>query len=199
MSNIIFDTVKGLQAVSITDQFLREGKIFLQGSVNSDMCNEAIRQLLYLEQDDNINEITLYIDSPGGDVTAGLSLYDCIRLVSETKPVKTVCLGICASMGAILFLASEDRRMMQHGKLMIHAPAYGGNHDISHKKPNEIRVELDELNMCRDILDKLIAERTGIPLDEVIELTDKDSYFTAEEALNKNLATHIVKSIKEVK
>lgn len=199
MSNIIFDTVKGLQTVSITDQFLREGKVFLQGEVNSELCNETIRQLLYLEQDENVSEITIYIDSPGGDVTAGLSIYDCIRLVSETKPVKTVCLGICASMGAILFLASEDRRMMEHGKLMIHAPAYGGKHDISHKKPNEIRVELDELNQCREILDNLIAERTGIPLDEVVELTDKDSYFSAEQALNKNLATSIVKSIKEVK
>lgn len=199
MSNVVFDTVKGMQVVPITDQFLREGKIFLQGQVDSETCNDLIRQLLYLESNDEIPEITIYIDSPGGDVTSGLSLYDCIRLVSETKPVKTVCLGLCASMGAILFLSADDRRMMKHGKLMIHDPAFGGTHDISHKKPHEIQVELDDLNQCREVLGKIISERTGMSIKSVYKLTAVDSFFTAEEALKKNLATSIVTSIKEVK
>lgn len=199
MSNVVFDTVKGMQVVPIADQFLREGKIFLQGSVDSETCNEIIRQLMYLEGNDEISEITIYIDSPGGNVTSGLSLYDCIRLVSETKPVKTVCLGLCASMGAILFLSADDRRIIKHGKIMIHDPAFGGTHDISYKKPHEIQSELDDLNQCREILGKIIAERTGMTLKSVYKLTAVDSYFSAEEAIEKNLATSIVSSIMEIK
>lgn len=199
MSNIILETVKGIEFIPIEDHFLKEGKIFLQGDIDSKSCNVAIRKLLYLEQNDDIREITIYIDSPGGNVTAGLNLYDCIKLCSESKPVKTVCLGTCASMGAILFLAADDRRMMKHGKLMIHSPAYGGSHDIAYKKPNEIQVELDELNQCRELTDNLIAERTGMKIEEVVNLTNKDSYFTAEEAISKKLATSIISSIAEVK
>ncbi len=198
MSNIIYETTKGVTSVDITDRFLGEGKVFVTGEISPEHCNEWVRQLLYLAWNDTIDEITLFVDSPGGSVTAGLSLYDTIRLVTEFKPVRTVCIGMCASMGAIIFLAGEERKMMTHGKLMIHDPAFGEGHDIGHKKPHEIQIELDDLNKCREVLGELISQRTGMKLKEVYKITEHDAYFTAEEAVQKHLATQIITSLQEI-
>lgn len=199
MSNVIFETVRGIDAVPINDHFLRDGRIFLTEDISSSTCDETIKQLIYLEQNPDIKEITIYIDSPGGDVTAGLSLYDYIRMVSASKPVKTICLGMCASMGAILFLAADDRRKTSHGQIMIHDPAFGGPHDIGGKKPGEVQIELDNLNKCRESLGKIISERTGKTIQEVYKLTEHDTFFTAEEAVENNIATSVIDDIKETR
>ena len=190
MANIILESARGLQCVSIEDEFLRHREIFLSDDVNERSCNEIIKELMYLEKEDSSSEITIYINSPGGSVQDGLAVYDTIMLLNS--PIRTVCLGICASMGAILFLAGEKREMMKHGKIMIHDPAFGQGHEIGGKKPHEIKMELDDLNKCRESLAKIIAERTGKKLKDVYKVTAGDAFFDAEEAVKFGLATNII-------
>lgn len=190
MSNIIMESARGLESVKIEDEFLRKREIFLTESVNERSCDELIKQLMYLEKEDNTKEITLYINSPGGKVQEGLAVYDTIMLLHA--PVRTVCIGTCASMGAILFLAGDRREMMKHGRIMIHDPAFGGNHDVGGKKPHEIQAELDDLNRCREALAQIIAERTGKDIEEIYKVTANDTYYSADEAIEYGLATNIL-------
>ena len=145
---------------------------------------------MYLDNESS-EEITIYINSPGGSVQDGLAVYDTIMLMNS--PVRTVCLGICASMGAILFLAGEKREMMPHGKIMIHDPAFGGRHEMGGKKPHEIQAELDDLNRCRESLAQIIAKRTGKTIEEIYEVTVNDTYYDPDEAVEFGLATNIIK------
>ncbi|MEY8522141.1 ATP-dependent Clp protease proteolytic subunit [bacterium 1XD8-76] len=190
MSNIVMESARGLESVRIEDEFLRNRKIFLTESVNENTCDELIKQLMYLEKEDAAKEITFYINSPGGNVQEGLAVYDTIMLLHA--PVRTVCIGTCASMGAILFLAGGRREMMKHGKIMIHDPAFGGHHNVGGKKPHEIQAELDDLNRCRESLARIIAERTGKSMEEIYEVTAKDTYYSADEAVEFGLATDIL-------
>lgn len=190
MANIILESPRGFEAIRIEDELLRKREIFLVESVNSKSCNELIKELMYLNREDSSKEITIYINSPGGSVQDGLAVYDTIMLLDA--PVRTVCIGTCASMGAILFLAGSKREMMEHGKIMIHDPAFGGNQSIGGKKPHEIQLELDDLNRCREALARIIAERTGKTLDEIYEVTADDTYYSADEAIEFGLATGIL-------
>lgn len=189
---VIVESSRGYEALELRDKLLSDSReIFLTEAVNADSCNSLITQLMYLDRTDPDAEITLYINSPGGSVTDGLAVYDVIGLMEA--PVKTVCMGTCASMGAILFLAGTKREMMEHGRIMVHDPAFGGNHDIGGKKPHQIQSELDDLNRCRESLAKIISERTGKSLEEVYEVTANDTYFSAEEAIEFGLATDIIR------
>ena len=120
---------------------------------------------------------------------SGIAVYDFIRLMKS--PVKTVCIGTAASMGAILFLAGETRQMLPNTSVMIHDPSYGRN-DIGGRKPHEIQRELDSLNRTRTVLAEIIAERAGKDIEEIYKLTADDSYFYAEEAVEFGLATEIM-------
>ena len=191
MANIILESVRGFQPVAIEDELLKNREIFMTDAVDGRSCNEVIKQLMYLERKDPTGEITIYINSPGGSVQDGLAVYDLIMLLKS--PVRTVCMGTCASMGAILFLAGKKREMMNHGKLMIHDPAFGNGHEMGGKKPHEIQTELDDLNRCRDALAKIIADRTGHTIEEIKEVTVNDMYYTAEEAVKFGLATAVIK------
>lgn len=189
---VIVESSRGYEALDIKDKLLSDSReIFLTEAVDAASCNSLITQLMYLDRTDPDAEITLYINSPGGSVADGLAVYDVIGLLEA--PVRTVCMGTCASMGAILFLAGEKREMMEHGRIMVHDPAFGGNHDIGGKKPHQIQSELDDLNRCRESLAKIISERTGKSLEEIYEVTANDTYFSAEEAIEFGLATDIIK------
>lgn len=189
MSNIIYESSRGKQPIRIEDDFLSRRIIFLTEEVNTETCNELIQQLLYLDSVSD-EEITLYINSPGGIVQDGLAVYDTMMLMRS--PVRTVCIGTCASMGAIIFLAGEKREMMKHGKIMIHDPAFGGNCTIAGKKSHEIRIELEVLDKCRESLAHIIAERTHKNIEEIYKVTVNDAYFTATEAIDFGLATDII-------
>lgn len=191
MANIIKESARGITTVAIEDEFMKDRELFLASDVDEISCNKIIKELMYLDHEDRGKEITIYINSPGGSVQDGLAVYDTIMLLDS--PVRTVCLGMCASMGAILFLAGETREMMEHGKIMIHDPAFGRGHDMGGKKPHEIQVELDDLNRCRESLAKIISNRTGRPMKEVLKATEKDSYYTAEEAVKFGLATGVIR------
>ena len=190
MARIIKESARGYDVIPIEDEFLKNREIFLASDVDEISCNEIIKELIYLDREDSTSEITIYINSPGGIVQDGLAVYDTIMLLKS--PVRTVCLGTCASMGAILFLAGDKREMMKHGKIMIHDPSFGGGHSIGGKKPHEIQMELDDLNRCRESLAKIIADRTGKSLKAVCKVTEKDAYFSAEEAMEFGLATGII-------
>ena len=189
MSNILLESARGLQPVAIEDELLRSRQIFLDGEVNARSCGDMIKQLIYLEREDNTKEISIYINSPGGSVMDGLALYDTIMLMKS--PIRTVCCGICASMGAVIFLAGKKREMMKHGKIMIHDPSYG-RLDLGGKKPHEIQTELDDLYRCRELMAKLIAERTGKDVEEIYKVTADDSYYDPEEAIEFRLATGVI-------
>ncbi len=189
MTNILLESARGLQLVPIGDELLRNRQVFLEGEVNAESCGNIIKQLMYLENADNSKEISLYINSPGGSVSDGLALYDAIMLMKA--PIRTVCTGICASMGAIIFLAGKKREMMRHGKIMIHDPSYG-RRDMGGKKPHEIQTELDDLNRVRESLAELIAERTKRSIEEIYSITADDTYYGAREAVDFGLATGVI-------
>lgn len=188
---VILESARGFETLYLRDKLLSDSReIFLTEEVDAESCSNLMIQLMYLNRAEPDKEITLYINSPGGCVTDGLAVYDVIRLLKA--PVRTVCMGTCASMGAILFLAGEKREMMEHGRIMVHDPAFGGGHDIGGKKPHQIQSELDDLNRCRESLAKIIAERTGRSLEEIYKVTANDTYFSAKEAVEFGLATDII-------
>ena len=193
MARIIKETVRGLDLVSLEDEFLQDRKIFLTEAVDAGTMNELIKQLMYLEKQDRDAEITLYINSPGGEVTCGLGIYDYMTMMST--PIRTVSIGMAASMGAILFLAGDKRQMLPHTRLMIHDPSYS-HANMSGKKPHEIQKELDQLNETREVIAKIIAEKTGRTLEEVYAVTSEDTCFNASEAVEFGLATEIIDTEK---
>ncbi len=189
MARIIKETVRGLDVINLEDELLQNREIFLTEAVDADTTNELIKQLMYLEKEDDEAEITLYINSPGGEVTSGLAVYDYMTMMKA--PVRTVSIGTAASMGAILFLAGDKRQMLPHSRIMIHDPSYS-HANMSGKKPHEIQHELDKLNETREIIAKIIAEKTGRTMEEVYEVTANDTYYNAEEAVEFGLATQII-------
>lgn len=192
MANILKETVRGTDCIKIEDELLSRREIFLTEEVNAETSNELIKQLMYLERQDSGKEITLYINSPGGEVISGLAVYDLISLMKS--PVRTVCTGTAASMGAILFLAGKKREMLPHTRLMIHDPSFGGG-SIGGKKSHELRHELEKLDEVREALAKIIAEKTGRPLEEIYDVTSDDTFYSAEEAITFGLATEIMKGV----
>lgn len=195
MANILRETVRGLESVSIEDEMLRNREIFLVDEVDTKSSNELIKKLMYLEQEDRDREITLYINSPGGEVISGLAVYDYIRIMEA--PVNTVCIGTAASMGAVLFLAGKERKMLKHTRLMIHDPSYGCG-ELKGRKSHEIQHELNELNKVRKMLAGIISERTGKSIKEIYKVTARDTYYSAEEAVRFGLATKIITNAKEL-
>ncbi len=192
MANILKETVRGTDCIRIEDDLLSKREIFLTEEVNAATSNELLKQLMYLEGQDTGQEITIYINSPGGEVISGLAVYDFISLMKS--PVRTVCTGTAASMGAILFLAGQKREMLPHTRLMIHDPSFSGG-SISGKKSHEIRHELEKLDEVRTALAEIIAEKTGKSIEEIYDVTSEDTFYSAKEAIEFGLATGIMKGV----
>lgn len=192
MANILKETVRGIDCIRLEDEFLKDREIFLTEEINAQTSNELIKQLMYLERQDSESEVTIYINSPGGEVISGLAVYDYIGMMKA--PVITVCIGTAASMGAILFLAGAKRQMLPHTRLMIHDPSYSHN-DIGGRKSHEIQHELDKLNETREALARIISEKTGRSIDEIYKVTADDTFYSAQEAIDFGLATEILKGV----
>ena len=189
---IIRETARGLETMSLEDDFFQKREIFLTTGIEAEVSTELIKQLLYLNSMDPMKEITLYINSPGGEINSGIALYDCLCIMQA--PVHTVCIGIAASMGALIFLAGDRRAMLPQTKLMIHDPYYAGG--PSNQKPLEMEKRLQDLMKIRDTICEIISERTGKEKQKVQEITQYDSYFDAHEALEFGLATEIVEQFE---
>lgn len=191
--NILKETVRGIQPVTIEDEMLQHREVFLTEKVCRKTAEELLKQLMYLERERPGEPVTMYINSPGGEVASGLAVFDYIGVMES--PVNTVCIGSAASMGAILFLAGKERSILRNSEIMIHDPSFSTG-DIGGKKPFEIQEKLNQLMSVRDKLSKIIAERTGMTEEEVCRRTKTDSYLNAQEALELGIATKIIEREK---
>ena len=191
MANVIYESVRGISTIPIEDAFLRDRKVFLVGEVNDESCNTLIKQLLLMEGEDNSRPITLFINSPGGDVSSGLAVYDTIRLMKS--PVTAVVTGIAASMGSIIMLAcdSDKRFMLPSSRILIHDCSWG-RRDLGGYKPHEVEQELNQLKATNARLLSIISSRCGKTLKQVAKVTKDDRYFDAKEAIDFGLVTAVL-------
>lgn len=190
--NILRETSNGIHQIAIEDALLEKRDVYLTEAVNSATATALIQQFIYLEKENPGKPINFYINSPGGSVKDGLAVYDVIRLLKS--PVTTICIGLAASMGSILFLAADKRLMLPHSEIMIHDASFG-QAEFSGLKPDEIQQRTDDLLKTCKTLRGLIEERTGLSAKVVRDKMKKDSYFKAEEAMELGLATGILSSI----
>lgn len=181
---IIKETSNGYFSISLMDELMSNREIYCLGEINQESAGALILQLKYLERQDSEKEITMYISSPGGEVSSGFAIYDTMKSVK--CPIRTVCMGTAASFGAVLFAAGDTREMLPHSRLMIHDPLIAGNGLTGSAVSLSEKVE--DLMKNRQILGGLLAAETGRTIDEIYEKTAKDTWFTAEEAILFGLA-----------
>ena len=189
--NVIKESSRGYDALRAEDLFLRERKIFFTEEVTAESSKQLIQAIMHLEQENEKKEITLYINCPGGEVTSGLAVYDCLRGLS--CPVRTVCIGTAASMGSYLFLAGDKREILPHAQVMIHDPLVAGMQGAQNALA--LDKEAKKLMKTRELLGNILAERTGHTLEEVLEKTKEDYYLDAEEAVDFGIATTVITRI----
>ena len=185
--NVIRETSEGLNQIPIQDILFQRREIECVGSITDESVAALILQLRYLQHEDPDKEITMYINSPGGEVTSGLALYDAMKAVK--CPIRTVCCGIAASMAAVLFLSGDKRDMLPHSKVMIHDPLISGGVGGSALKLDAVAKNIMQ---TRQTIAEIIAKHTGKSLDEVLAATASDSYFDAEQAVEWGLADNII-------
>ena len=187
--SILKETSSGYDHVAIEEELMLTREIFVTDQVDAESMSALFMQILYLHREFPGEEITLYINSPGGEVSSGMAVVDLIRMIDT--PVRTICIGTAASMGALLFLAGDKREMMPSSRLMIHDPSPGGG-SLEGMKPAEIEEHLSRLRKIQNMLADIIAERTGKTKEEILAVTEKDTYFSPEEAIEFGLATGVV-------
>ena len=178
---VIEQTSKGERSYDIFSRLLKDRIIFLGEDVNSTTASLVIAQMLFLESEDPDKEIYFYINSPGGSVTDGLAIVDTMNYIK--CPVSTFCLGLAASFGAVLLANGEKgkRFAMPNAEILIHQPLIGGG-GIS-GQTTDIKIQADQMIKTRERLTKILADRTGKPIEQVMVDTERDNYMTAEEAL----------------
>lgn len=183
---VIEQTSRGERSYDIFSRMLKERVIFCVGQVEDHMANLIVAQLLFLESENPEKEIHLYINSPGGVVTAGLSIYDTMQFV--TPPISTVCLGQAASMGAVLLAGGSDgkRFCLPHSRVMIHQPLGGFQGQAS-----DILIHAEETQKVKKVLNEILAKHTKQPFDKVVKDTDRDYFLSAQEAVAYGLVDRI--------
>jgi ATP-dependent Clp protease protease subunit len=185
---VIEETHRGERGWDIFSRLLKERIIFLGTGVNDQVSNSIIAQLLFLESEDPEKEIYLYINSPGGSVTAGLAVYDTMQYIQA--PVTTIGMGQAASMGALLLTAgAEGRRMcLPNARILIHQPIMGG---VS-GQASDIDIQAQEILSLRQRINRILAHHTGQDKERIKKDTDRDYYMSAEEALDYGLVDEII-------
>lgn len=174
---VIEQTGRGERSYDIYSRLLKDRIIILSDEVNDATASVIVAQMLFLESEDPDKDIQLYINSPGGSITAGMAIYDTMQYI---KPdVSTICVGMAASMGAFLLLsgAKGKRFALPNSEIMIHQPLGGMRGQAS-----DIKIHADRIIKIRDTLNNIISEKTGQPIDKVQKDTDRDNFMTAEEA-----------------
>ena len=167
----------GERAYDIYSRLLKDRIVFVGGEIDDDSANAVVAQLLFLQAQDSEKEVSMYINSPGGSVTAGLAILDTMKMVK--CPVATYCVGQAASMGAILLASGEKGRRfaLPHARIMVHQP-WGG----AQGKASDIEITAREILRLKDVLNGILAEAAGKTHDTVVEDTDRDHFMSAEEA-----------------
>lgn len=187
---VIEQTSKGERSYDIFSRLLKDRIIFLSEDVNSASASLVVAQLLFLESEDPDKEISLYINSPGGSITDGMAIVDTINYIK--CPVSTICVGMAASMGAVLLAsgAKGKRFATPNAEILIHQPLIGGG-GLS-GQTTEIKIHADHMVRTREKLNKLLSDRTGQSLETIEKDTERDNYMTAQEALKYGLIDGIM-------
>lgn len=186
---VVEQTARGERSFDIYSRLLKERIIFLVGQVQDHMANLVVAQLLFLESENPDKDIHLYINSPGGSVTAGLAIYDTMRFI---KPdVSTLCVGQAASMGALLLTGGAEgkRYSLPHSRIMIHQPLGGFQGQAS-----DIAIHAQEILGIREKLNRILAEHTGQPIEKIRQDTDRDNFLSSADAVEYGLIDQVLSS-----
>jgi ATP-dependent Clp protease, protease subunit len=190
---VIERTSRGERSYDIFSRLLMDRIIFLGTPINDDVANLVIAQLLFLQADDPERDIFLYINTPGGSVYSGLAIYDTMQYL--TAPVNTMCMGMAASMGALLLAAGQKgkRSALPNSRIMIHQPSGGSRGTAA-----DIEIQAQEILYARERLNHIMAEHTGQPVETIEEDVDRDRFMNPEEAREYGLIDNVVTNQKEV-
>jgi ATP-dependent Clp protease protease subunit len=186
---VIEQSGRGERAYDIYSRLLKERVIFLVGPVNDHAANLIVAQLLFLESENPDKDISLYINSPGGSVSAGMAIFDTMQFIKPN--VSTLCTGLAASMGAFLLAAGEKgkRFSLPNSRIMIHQPLGGAQGQAS-----DIEIQAREILYLRERLNAILAERTGKTIDEISKDTDRDNFMSADAAVEYGMIDKVLTS-----
>ena len=191
---VIEQTNRGERAYDIYSRLLKDRIIMLGSPINDTVANSIVAQLLFLEAENPEKDISIYINSPGGSITAGMAIYDTIQFIKSD--VQTICIGMAASMGAFLLASGTPgkRYALPNSEVMIHQPLGGAQGQAT-----EIEIAARRILFMREKLNKILAERTGQPLEVIERDTDRDNFMTAERAKEYGLIDHIIERNEGIK
>lgn len=180
------------RAMDIYSRLLKDRIIFLGSSINDEVANSVVAQLLFLQSEDGKADVHLYLNSPGGSVTAGLAIYDTMQFVN--CDVATYCVGQCASMGAVLLAAGVNgkRNALPNSRIMIHQPLAG-----MEGTAEDIMIHAKEFAKVKERLNQILLKHTGHPLEKIEKDTDRDRFMSADEALDYGLIDHVIEHVTE--
>jgi ATP-dependent Clp protease protease subunit len=186
--NVVEQTHRGERGWDIFSRLLKDRIIFLGTAVNDTIANSVIAQLLYLESEDPEKEISLYINSPGGSVTAGLAIYDTMQYVRA--PISTICLGQAASMGAVLLAAGDagKRHSLPNSRILIHQPLMGGLSG----QASDIDIQAQEILKIRELLTEILVRHTGQSPERIKKDTDRDFFMSANAAKEYGIIDEVI-------
>ncbi|MBN2910284.1 ATP-dependent Clp endopeptidase proteolytic subunit ClpP [Polycladomyces sp. WAk] len=191
---VVEQTNRGERSYDIYSRLLKDRIIFLGSPINDAVANLVVAQLLFLDAEDPDKDIHLYINSPGGSITAGMAIYDTMQYVKAD--IQTICIGMAASMGAFLLAAGTKgkRYALPNSEVMIHQPLGGAEGQAT-----DIEIRAKRILKMRDRINQILAERTGQPLEKIEQDTDRDYFMTAEEAKEYGLIDHVITSLPSAK
>ncbi len=189
LPTVIEQSGRGERAFDIYSRLLRERIIFLGTEINDQVSDSLVAQLLFLEAEDPGKDIQIYINSPGGSVTAGLAIYDTMQQISPD--IVTICFGVAASMGAFLLSGGTKgkRLALPNSRIMIHQPLGGAQGQAV-----EIEIQAKEILYLKQTLNSLLSEHTGQPLDKVVEDTERDYFLSPNQAVDYGLIDKVIKN-----
>ena len=193
---VVEQTSKGERSYDIFSRLLKDRIIFLGEDVNPTTSSLIIAQLLFLESEDPDKEIYLYINSPGGSITDGMGIIDTMNYIK--CPVSTICVGMAASMGAVLLASGEKGRRFAtpNAEILIHQPLIGGQGGGLSGQTTEIKIHAEHMVKTREKLNKILSDRTGQPIEVINRDTERDNYMTAQQALEYGLIDGIMEKRK---
>lgn len=186
---VVEQTARGERAFDIYSRLLKEHIIFIGTPIDDTIANLVVAQLLFLESEDPDRDISLYINSPGGSITAGMAIYDTIQFVRS--PITTICVGQCASMGAVLLAAGTKgkRFALPNSRILIHQPSAGG---IS-GQASDIKIAAEEIIRMRENLNQIMASHTGQPVEQIERDVERDRIMTAAQAKDYGIIDQVIK------
>jgi len=189
LPTVIEQSGRGERAFDIYSRLLRERIIFLGTEINDQVSDSLVAQLLFLEAEDPSKDIQIYINSPGGSVTAGLAIYDTMQQISPD--IVTICFGVAASMGAFLLSGGTKgkRLALPNSRIMIHQPLGGAQGQAV-----EIEIQAKEILFLKETLNKLLSEHTSQPLEKIVEDTERDYFLSPSEAVKYGLIDKVIKN-----